>query len=110
MAEHRRVESRHALIGSGALNDPDRLEELERRRRLSESRSPLPPKVKFGQVLAATPLPKAQKAQDPFKKRPLSKKKYHENYAQPGVDGAGFGKMDDDFEEPAAGPVVVIKG
>jgi hypothetical protein len=89
---HRRVERRDFHIGTGMLNDPDRLEELEMRKQQSELNARLPPKIKFGQVMAAQK-PTAGK---PKRNRPKSDAKLRPS--GPSQQFVGFGSEDDSDE------------
>lgn len=105
---HRRVEPRTPQAGTGTLNDPQRLEELEQRRRLSELNARLPPKTTFNQVLAGAP-PEARRHK---LKRPLSKEKLRPN---PKCQPASFGFSVDDDElllgdEPRKKEKIIVKG
>ena len=51
----RRVERRNFQVGTGMMNDPERLDEIAHQLQQSELNHRLPPKTKFSEVLAAPP-------------------------------------------------------
>lgn len=88
----RRVERRNFQVGTGMMNDPERLDDIAHQLQQSELNHRLPPKQKFGEVLRAPPPPPA-----PLKrKRPLSKEKLRPTAGHPAQQMVGFGTGDDD--------------
>ncbi len=67
----RRVEPRNFHVGTGTLNDPERLADIAARRQQSELNGRLPPKVTFRAVLDRPP----EVAKRAKRKRPTSKEK-----------------------------------
>ena len=49
--EHRKVQPRGAIPGTGMLNDPERIEEVQRRASRFQRDTAPPTKKKFGEVL-----------------------------------------------------------
>jgi hypothetical protein len=99
----RRVERRNFQVGTGMLNDPERLEELESMKQQRELNARLPPKVTFQQVLTARPVkPK------PKPKRPVSKEKLRPTAAHPAQAMVGFGTDDDELNESVQKIVVKV--
>jgi hypothetical protein len=88
----RRVERRNFQVGTGMMNDPERLEELAHQRQQSELNARLPPKTSFREVLAAP----AAAGPPRKRKRPLSKEKLRPTAAHPAQQMVGFGVDDDD--------------
>ncbi len=99
----RRVEPRNFQVGTGMLNDPDRLEDIAHQLQQSELNARLPPKTKFKEVLNATP-----QAKGPPKKRPLSKEKLRPGAAHPSQQMVGFGTETDDEDEPKEKIIVKV--
>lgn len=103
---HRRVEPRNFHVGTGMLNDPERLEDLEMRKQQSELNARLPPKVKFAAVLSAEKPAGAK----PKRARPKTKDKLRPT--GPAQQFVGFGSLDDDDDlnvEPKKPGKVVVK-
>jgi len=88
----RRVERRNYQVGTGMMNDPERLDDIAQQLQKSELNHRLPPKQKFGSVLNAPPPSKG-----PIKrKRPLSKEVLRPTAGHPAQQMVGFGTGDDD--------------
>ena len=100
----RRVERRNYQVGTGMMNDPERLQEIAEQLQKSELNHRLPPKQKFGAVLGAPPKP----APALKRKRPLSQEKLRPTAGHPAQQMVGFGTGDDDDDRPKEKIVVKV--
>lgn len=106
---HRRVELRNHLSGTGSLNTPERLDELEKQKQHSELNARLPPKTRFSAVMQS----KAQPVNVPNKRsRPLSKQKFGPSSGHAAVGFGASSDIEDDYlsDTPPAHSKVIFKG
>lgn len=83
------------MSGTGSMNDPERLREIEEQRHNKELNARLPPKTTFKQVMA-TP----QQANPKKKpKRPVSDEKLRPTSQHPVQQMVGFGDERDEIDE-----------
>ena len=85
------------MSGTGMLNDPERLRELEERQHHSDLNARLPPKTKFREVLRAPPKDAGQKKVK--RQRPVTDEKLRPSAAHPAQRATGFFSEDDELAE-----------